>query len=91
MHGLGVLLQRQSLLASWLHRTHAHTFVDSQRVCGTTLVEHVGCGAVTTHAAVVTDKGDHMVVLDACLGGSLSCASQVYRAVTAAVDNLKKT
>lgn len=90
MHGMGVLLQRQSLLTS-LFGAHWHVhseFVDAASVCGTTVVEHVGCGAVTSHAAVVADKGQRMVVLDQHLGGSLACASQVYRAATAA---LRKT
>lgn len=88
MQGMGILLQRQSLLASWLGNTswHVHTFVDAASVRGLTVVEHIGCGAVTSHAAVVTDKGHRMVVMDECLGGTVACASEVYQAATAALQ-----
>lgn len=89
MQDTGVLLQRQSLLASMCGMTaswNVHAFVDAARVCSTTVVERVGCGAVTSHAAVVADKGQRMIILDERLGGTVASASQVYRAATAALQ-----
>ncbi len=91
MHNMGVLLQRRSMLiASCItpinKQWHVDAFISHNRICGTTVVEQIGCGEVVTRAALVVDHGQHMYLLGQDTCRTIASAVAVYQAAACALQ-----